>query len=147
MRRLFGHTCFRDLICLALATLLFGCPILEAKVRISGPASPGQSGAGAQATLKERILEVPPGTMIEVRLLNKQKVRGRLGEVTDEGFSLQTAQGNKIDTQKIAFTDVKSVKKLEGSTGTKVGKGVIYGLAGVGVLTLALIIWAASASD
>ncbi len=147
MRRLFGHSCWREIVCLVSATLLFGSSMLEAKVGISGPASRGQSGAATRPTLKERILEVPPGTMIEVRLLNKQKIRGRLGEVTDEGFSVQTAQGNKIDTQKVAFTDVKSVKKLEGSTGTKIGKGVVYALAGVGVLTFALIIWAASASD
>jgi len=93
-------------------------------------------------------MEIPPGTMIEVRLMDKNKVRGRLGEVTNEGFSLQTAQGNKIETQKIAFTDVKSLKKVEGeTTGKKFSRGVIYGLAGIGVLMVILIIWAASRED
>lgn len=99
-------------------------------------------------TVQERVLEIPPGTMIEVRLMNKHKVRGRLGEVTNEGFSLQTAQGNKVETLKIAFTDVKSLKKAEGeSTGKGISRGVVYGLAGLGVLLVVLIIWGASRSD
>jgi tetrahydromethanopterin S-methyltransferase subunit G len=85
-------------------------------------------------------MEIPPGTMIEVRLMDKHRVRGRLGEVTNEGFSLQTAQGNKVETQKIAFTEVKTLKKVEGTTGKKVGKGVIYGLAVFGVLILVMTI-------
>ena len=93
-------------------------------------------------------MEIPPGTMIEVRLMDKNKVRGRLGEVTNEGFSLQTAQGNKVGTQKITFTEVKSLKKVEGeTTGKKFSRGLIYGLAGIGVLTVILIIWAVSRSD
>jgi hypothetical protein len=93
-------------------------------------------------------MEIPPGTMVEVRLMDKHKVRGRLGEVTNEGFSLQTAQGNKVETQKIAFTEVKTLRKVEGeTTGKKFSRGVIYGLAGIGVLMVILIIWAASRSD
>jgi len=101
-----------------------------------------------KATIQERILEVPPGTVVEVRLMNKQKVRGRLGEVTSEGCSLQTAQGSKVETQKIAFTDVKSFKKVERETvGKGIGRGVVYGLAGLGVLLVVMVIWAVSRSD
>ena len=92
-------------------------------------------------------MEVPPGAMIEVRLIDKQKLRGRLGEVTSEGFSLQTAQGNKIETKTIAFSDVKSFKRTGETAGKGIGKGVVYGLAGIGVLMLVLVIWAASRSD
>ena len=93
-------------------------------------------------------MEIPPGTMVEVRLMDKHKVRGRLGEVANEGFSLQTAQGNKVETQKIAFTEVKTLRKVEGeTTGKKFSRGVIYGLAGIGVLMVILIIWAASRED
>ena len=83
------------------------------------------------------------GAMIEVRLMNKQKVRGRLGEITHEGFSLQTAQGTTVETQKIAFTDVKSLKQVQGA-GTKAGHGLVYTLAGIGVLALVLTIVAVS---
>ena len=93
-------------------------------------------------------MEIPPGTMVEVRLMNKHTLRGRLGGVTNEGFSLQTAQGNKVETQKIAFTDVKSFKKAKGGeTGKGFSRGVIYGLAAVGALIVILVIWAAARSD
>jgi hypothetical protein len=138
----------RDIICLVLATLLFATTTLEAKVSAAGAVPPGQAGTERKLTLKERILEVPPGTMIEVRLLNKEKIRGRLGDLTNEGFSLTTAQSEKIEILKVSFTDMKSFKRLEGATsGKAVGKGLLWGLAGIGVLTVVLVIWAASRSD
>ena len=136
---------FMNLISLILVYALLGSSLLEARVSVSGGTPPEETTK--KPTLQERILEVPHGTMIEVRLLNKQKLRGRLGEVTSEGFSLQTAQGTKIEMQKITFTDVKSFKQVEGTTGKKVGKGLIYGLAGIGVLTMILVIWAATRED
>jgi len=36
-----------------------------------------------------------------VRLMNKQKVRGRLGEIAHEGFSLQTAQGTTVESRRL----------------------------------------------
>lgn len=147
MRRRIARHCLPDIVCLVLATLLFGCSILDARAGVSGATPPAQSGSEGKPTVKERILEIPPGTMIEVRLLNKQKIRGRLGEITDEGFSLQTAQGNKIETQKLGFTDVKSFKQVEGTTGKKIGTGVVYALAGIGALFVGLVIWAASRED
>lgn len=138
----------RDIICLVLATLLFATTTLEAKVGAAGALPRGQTEGDHKPTLKERILEVPPGTMIEVRLLDKQKIRGRLGDLTDEGFNLTTAQGEKIETQKVSFTDMKSFKRVEGATtGKALSKGLLWGLAGIGVLTVILVIWAASGSD
>jgi len=124
----------RDVIALILVWALFGNSLLQARVR-------SEQETTKKPTLQERILEVSPGTMIEVRLMNKHKLRGRLGEVTSEGFALQTAQGTKIETQKIAFTDVKSFKVKGGTTGQKAGHGLVYALAGIGVLAVVLIIW------
>ena len=138
----------RDIICLVLATMLFGTTTLEAKAGAASAVPSGQAGTERKLTLKERILEVPPRTMIEVRLLNKQRMRGRLGDLTNEGFSLTTAQGEKIEAQKVSFTDVKSFKKVEGATtGKAVGKGLLWALAGIGVLAVVFTIWAVSASD
>jgi hypothetical protein len=145
MRRPVRHYCLPNILCLALATLLFGSSILEARAGISGVTPPGQSGSEPKPTLKERILEIPPGAMIEVRLLNKKKIRGRLGEITDEGFSLQTAQGNKIETQKLTFSELKSVKKVEPGKHVKpIGWIAIGALAAVGAAVLITIAVAAS---
>ena len=131
----------RDTILLILISVLFGNSVLEARVGASATGASLPQETTKKATVQERIMEIPPGTMVEVRLMDKHKVRGRLGEVTNEGFSLQTAQGNKVETQKIAFTEVKSLKKVEGdTTGKKVGKGLIYGLAAAGILLVVIII-------
>jgi len=138
----------RDMILLILISVLFGNSVLEARVGASATGASLPQETTKKATVQERIMEIPPGTMIEVRLMDKNKVRGRLGEVTNEGFSLQTAQGNKVETQKIAFTDVKSFKKAKGGeTGKGFSRGVIYGLAAVGALIVILVIWAAARSD
>ena len=134
----------RDIICLVLVSMLFGTTTLEARVGTAVAVPAGQTGTERKLTLKERILEVQPGTMIEVRLLNKQKIRGRLGDLTDEGFSLTTAEGDKIAAQKVAFTDLKSFKKVESG---KAGHVVLYALAGIGALFVGLVIWAASRGD
>lgn len=106
----------RDIICLVLTALLFSTTTLEARAAAVGALPVAQTESKGNATLKQRMLEVQPGTMIEVRLLNKQKIRGRLGELTDEGFTLTTARGEKISTQKVAFTEVNSFKKVEASS-------------------------------
>ena len=137
----------RDAILLILISGLFANSVLEARVGVSATLASLQQETAKKPTVQERVMEVPPGAMIEVRLIDKQKLRGRLGEVTSEGFSLQTAQGNKIETKKLAFSDVKSIKKTGETAGKGIGKGVIYGLAGIGALMLILIIWAASRSD
>lgn len=141
MRLVKRESSWTGIICLVLASLLFTSSILEARTDASAAAPAGRVEGSAQPTLKERVLEIPPGTMTEVKLVNKQKIRGRLGEVTDEGFTLTTAQGDKISTQKIAFTDVKSIKKVGGG---KAGHVVAYSLAGIGAFFLILFVVAAA---
>ncbi len=131
----------RETICCVLAAVLFSTTTLEAQVRSALAVSLGQAATEKKPTMKERLLEVPPGTMIEVRLQNKQKMRGRLGEIDDEGFQLTTVQGQKLVAQKIAFTELKSFKKVEGK---KAGHALLYVLAGVGALMVIWIIWAAT---
>jgi preprotein translocase subunit SecF len=143
MRRWFKNSYLPGLICLVLSAVLFNCSILEAKAAVSGATPRAQTEAAQSPTLRERIQEIQPGTMIEVRLHNKQKIRGRLGEVTDEGFSLTTPKGDKIGNQKVAFTEVKSLKKVEGGKG---GRIALFVLAGVGVFLAIIIIGAVNGS-
>ncbi len=49
------------------------------------------------------------GSAAEVKLLNKQKLKGRLGEITETGFTLQYAVKDKIETRTVDFKDVKSI--------------------------------------
>ena len=91
-------------LCTLVASVLFLGPLVQ--VRGAGAVPPGKVQSEAKPSLKERILEVPPKTMIEVRLLNKQKLRGRLGEVTDEGFSLQIAQASAQNADTFVYQNV-----------------------------------------
>ena len=131
----------REMTCCVLATLLFSATVLEAHVPLTLAVSLGETATERKPTMKERLLEVPPGTMIEVRLRNKQKMRGRLGELDDEGFNLTTVQGEKVVNEKIGYAEVKSFKKIEGH---KAGHALVYTLAGIGVLTVILLIIAAA---
>jgi len=140
----FGGVALTNLIALILVYALFGNSLLEARAGISVKGGSSPEETTKKPTLQERILKVPNGMMIEVRLLNNQKLRGRMGDVTNEWFSLQTAQGGKIETQKVAITDVKSFKQVEGKTGKKIGTGLLIGLAVVGVIIIVGIAMCAS---
>ena len=86
-------------VCIALLLL---CSLAESQ-------SQAPSGVNV-AGLKERLTLIPVGSIIEVQLMSKQKIRGRLGALTDSGFELQHAGDGKIVTEIVAFDSVKSVK-------------------------------------
>ena len=142
-----GHHWFPNSVCLVLATLIFGGSMLEARVGAASRLPPEETGPERKLTLKERMLEIPPGTMIEVRLREKRKIRGRLGELTDEAFNLTTAEGEKIVTQQIAYTEVKSVKRIEGGKAGKAGHAALYMLAGIGAFIAILVVIALAKSE
>ena len=83
--------------------LLLSCSLADA--------SPPQVQSAVEATdLRERLILIPAGSIIEVKLINKQKIRGRLGPVSDTGFEVQHAGNNQIVTEAFAFDTVSSVK-------------------------------------
>ena len=92
-------------------------------------------------TVKELVILIPAGALVEVKLKDKRKFRGRMGAVTDEFFVVQHARNDKVVDEKIAFADVKSVNPKEPgmSTGLKVGLGALAG-AGALILTLWIIV-------
>ena len=130
----------RNLISLILTTAILWATTLEARTNTSPEGPSGKAPAGQSTKIKEKLLNVPPGTLIEVRLLNNQKVRGKLGQMNDEGFTLTAVEQGKIVIQKIAFNELKSFKRVTSAT-TKTGHTLIYILAGVGALMLIAIIW------
>ncbi len=115
--------------------------ILSANVTYAAMAT--SAGIPPQATKKptlhEKVLEIPPGSRVQVRLKSKEKLRGRLGEVSDEGFVVQYAKGNQIEERTIGFDEVKSLKVKKGGTSTAVW--VLAGVvAGIGALFLIVIV-------
>ena len=90
--------------------------------------------AADTASIKTEIVSVPAGTSIEIRLKDKQKVRGARGAVSDSGFTLvATGAGER----QIAFEDVSSVKQVKVKTHT--GRNILIGV-GIGVAAVAIVI-------
>jgi hypothetical protein len=97
--------------------------------------------AVAQGTLQDAVVKIDKGSAVEVRLKSKEKVRGRLGDVSSSGFTVQVTKSGAMASRDIAFDDVKSIKR----TG-KPGKGgyiaMAVGFAAVGAgIVVAVAAW------
>jgi hypothetical protein len=121
----------RDVLSLFLASVLWVHSGLSAKAETVGAAAASQASGSREPTLKEQVIQIPAGAQVEVRLLNKERLRGRLGNISDEGFTVQIAQGNRIETRTVAFGEVKSVKEIRKQHTTKyvfIGVAMTLGL-------------------
>src|ERR1022692_1452228 len=47
-----------------------------------------QVAAAPPQGVKEQFTQIPAGSVVEVKLADKHKIRGRLGSITDSGFDL-----------------------------------------------------------
>ena len=88
---------------------------------------PDAFGADSVAS---RISAIPEGTKIELRLTNKQKMRGARGSVSASGFTLVDAQTGE---HQIAFDDVASVKQVKSHLTRNILIGVGIAVAAVGI--------------
>lgn len=66
------------------------------------------------AAIEQHVRALEPGSTVEVRQsAQPKKLRGRIGEVNKDGFVLEIVDGNETVAKKLAFEQVKSVRKLE----------------------------------
>jgi hypothetical protein len=84
-----------------------------------------------------QVAKIAVGSEIEVRLLNKEKLRGRLGEVSDTGFILLIPAGTASTKRNLAFDEVKSVRLV--TTRRPSGLAFPLGVAAVVVAVILLI--------
>ncbi len=117
---------------------------LPGKPRSVAALHSAQAPTVQKATLQEQVLAIPAGSLVEIRLKTKEKLRGRLVEVSNEAITVKVAKGDKIDERKLAFDELKSIKGVDG--GSKAGKVTLYVLAGVGVGLVILFVIAAVVS-
>jgi hypothetical protein len=128
----------RALLSVLLATILWVHCGLSGKAQVAAADSSSEASAAQRPTLKEQVTRIPAGSQVEVRLLNQERIRGRLGEVSAEAFTVQVAKGSQIETRRLAFSDVKSVKQLGGGKGKYILIGV--GIALVVIVVLAVVV-------
>jgi hypothetical protein len=82
-----------------------------------------------------QITSMPLGTNIELRLKNKQTLRGARGEVSDSGFTLVDSRGGG---SQIAFDDITSVKQSTKKSHTT--RNILIGV-GIGVGVAFVAVW------
>ena len=105
-------------------------------------ASGGPQVAGGDIEVRDRIRTLPPGSTLEVKLTNEEKLKGKLGSVGQDEFELRIVRKGTVTTRKVAFTEVRSMRVKHGmSTGAKIGLGVGI-FAGIAVLVTALVLGA-----
>jgi hypothetical protein len=116
------------------------CVVLMVWCLLVPNAIASQSTSVPKPTLKEQVIHMPGGAVVEVKLKRKKtRMRGRLGAISDSGFELQRTINDKVVTETIAFQDVKEVKQ----TGKGMSQTTTVILAvGIGV-ALVLVVMAA----
>lgn len=62
-------------------------------------------------TIQEQITKIRKGRVVEIKLKDKKKVKGRLGEVSAEDFEVQVTQDQKVDNVRVRYADVNSVQE------------------------------------
>ena len=83
-----------------------------------------------------QITGIPAGTNIQVRLKDKQTLRGTRGDVSGSGFTLVSPGGGD---RQIAFADVASVKQLNKKSHTTRNVLIVAGIAVIVVVAVVAI--------
>ncbi len=83
------------------------------------------------ASIRTQIVGMPAGTSIELRLKDKQKLRGARGAASDSSFTLVDPRSGE---RQIAFDEVASVKQFK--TKSHTGRNILIGV-GIGVAAVA----------
>jgi hypothetical protein len=104
-----------------------------ARPAANGPGDP----VGNATRLREQVAHLRAGELIEVRLVNRERVHGRLGAVESDGFSLQLQDRSALERH-VAFAQVQAVKTMEGTRGRVAGWIVAGVLVGAVVVALAI---------
>jgi hypothetical protein len=84
------------------------------------------------AAIRTEIVSMQLGTSMEVRLKDKQKLRGARGAVSDSGFTFVDVRSGE---RQIAFGDVASVKQVKKS---HLGRNILIGV-GIGLGAAAIV--------
>jgi len=86
------------------------------------------------ASIATQITSIPLGAQIELRLTNKQKLRGTRGALTNTGFAFAEAHSGE---RQIAFADVASVKQT--TTKSHTARNVLIGV-GIGLAAAVIVV-------
>jgi hypothetical protein len=89
--------------------------------------------------IASKVLAIPTGAMVKVRLTSGETLRGRLGEASERQFVLRIAKNNRIESRNIAFDDVRSIGRLYPQRRTRLSDWLI-GAGVVGAITVIALV-------
>src|SRR5689334_13846056 len=92
----------------ALVAVFAGC--LAATSALASPLP--QDDQAQPPTVRERVMAMPPHTLVQVRVHNKS-LRGRVRIANRKGFVLQFTADGKDRNQKISYDDVQSLDTVD----------------------------------
>jgi hypothetical protein len=108
-----GHMLARRLFVLALVALVAVQTATIAFSQEEVPPSPStQQSSAPSDPMKSQVLQIPHGSFVEVRLISGEKLRGRLGDILDEGFMLRTVSNNRLVDLQVRFEELRSVRPV-----------------------------------
>jgi hypothetical protein len=110
----------------AVSSILAAILVVQAAPVAAARAVPGlvpEEQTSSVQTLKQKALNIPPQSMVQLKLKTKERLRGRLVQVNDEGLVMKIAQGQTIEDRTVAFADMKSMKAE--NTGSSKKKWII----------------------
>jgi len=128
----------RDLVAVFMVWALTFNSIQAATLSTSDAAGLAQAPASQGPTIREQALLIPAGAAVEVRLTNKERLKGRIGYVSQDGVALKYTIAEQIQERQIAFSEIKSIKVLVGHSA--VGRGILYALGGIGAFFVVMMV-------
>ena len=71
---------------------------------------PLHATAQEKTTLKEKVIAIPVGEFVEIRTIDKSKIRGRIGAATNDAVAVETIAAGKPETVQVEFARMKSIR-------------------------------------
>ncbi len=93
------------------------------------------TGSGSKVSAAEQLVLIPNGALVNLRMTDNRKLRGRLGTLSETGFELQRVAS--VGTEKIAYDELKSVDRTSHSMTMKILTGAAIAM---GVLLVVVLI-------
>jgi hypothetical protein len=119
----------------AFLILVLTVSALDARAVVLDPGLAQAAGVSPEGKIKQQVIEIGPGRLVEVRLHSKERLVGRITAIADDSFGLQAAKGDKIAEQKVAFGDVKSIKQRDERQ-----HHALYIWAGIGIALAVILV-------
>lgn len=87
----------------------------------------------AGQSVQQKAMSIPIGSVVELKLADKTKLKGQLSSISNSGLNVKVAEAGAVADKTVAFGNIRKIS--ERKTGSHTTRNVLIGVAiGVGVL-------------